>query len=422
MKKTLLFLLALCCLPFSALAAETGFSDVPADHWAAEEIARAADAAVISGYTDGTFRPGTEVTAAHFCAFLSRSFLSDAYWAPVEVEKRAFDYPEQTETAAERRLRALNACLPVLEGTEVLAAYEAAGQQWGGFADRPLSRYDMAQMVYNVLQENDAVPAAGSFATDQVADWADIPRTYRAAVSACWDLGILQGRSDGTFGGENTLNRAQAAVIWSRMSDCLEALRKKTQEEAENESTERSEENASAAEAAEKQKMPVFGLQEGETVQQMMDRINAQTPRCQEGRLPNGALRTEENIQALLALVEAGCPDGTVWNTNQRYQYLSPGMGAGKGCIAFGMAVSDYLFGEEAPVTMHRDFRKLAVGDVIHIKTGAADRVLVLTAIDAEKERYRACELVDGQNIYWSGWGSMWEFIDAPVTTIYSRG
>ena len=70
MKRMLLILLALCCLPLSALAAEGGgFSDVSADHWAAEEIARAADAGVITGYADGTFRPQADVTAAHFCAY-----------------------------------------------------------------------------------------------------------------------------------------------------------------------------------------------------------------------------------------------------------------------------------------------------------------------------------------------------------------
>lgn len=423
MKRTLLLLLALCCLPLSALAAESddGFSDVPADHWAAKEIARAAEAGVIAGYEDGSFRPQADVTAAHFCAFLSRSFLSDAYWAPVEVEKRAFDYSEQPETAAERRVRALNACLPALEGTTVLTAYEAADRQWGDFVDRPLSRYDMAQMVYNVLREKDAVPSAGSFATDQVADWADISRNYRAAVSACWDLGILKGQSDGSFGGENTLNRAQAAVVWCRMADYMEELQQKAQEEAENEGAEPSQEDASAAEAAEKQKNPEFGLREGETVQQMMDRINAGTPRCQEGCLPNGAPRTEENVQVLLEAVKEGCPDGTVWNSNLQFNYMSPSMGGGKGVLAFGMAVSDYVFGEEAPLTQHRDFRTLTAGDVVYIKTSTVERVLVITAVDREKERYQACELVEGQNVYWSGWGPMWEFMDNSSTIVYSR-
>lgn len=423
MKRTLLLLLALCCLPLSALAAESddGFSDVPADHWAAKEIARAAEAGVIAGYDDGSFRPQADVTAAHFCAFLSRSFLSDAYWAPVEVEKRAFDYSEQPETAAERRVRALNACLPALEGTTVLTAYEAAGQQWGDFVDRPLSRYDMAQMVYNVLREKDAVPSAGSFATDQVADWADLSRNYRAAVSACWDLGILKGQSDGSFGGENTLNRAQAAVVWCRMADYLDALQQKAKEKAENEGAEPSQEDASAAEAAEKQENPEFGLREGETVQQMMDRINAKTPRCQEGCLPNGAPRTEENVQALLEAVKEACPDGTVWNSNLQFNYMSPSMGGGKGVLAFGMAVSDYVFGEEAPLTQHRDFRTLTAGDVVYIKTSTVERVLVITAVDREKERYQACELVEGQNVYWSGWGPMWEFMDNSSTIVYSR-
>lgn len=422
MKKALLFLLVLCCLPCSALAAEPGgFSDVPADHWAAKEIARAAEAGVIAGYDDGSFRPRADVTAAHFCAFLSRSFLSDAYWAPVEVEKRAFDYPEQPETEAERRVRALNACLPALEGTAVLEAYEAADRQWGDFVNRPLSRYDMAQMVYNVLQEKEAVPGAGSFATDQVADWAEIPGAYRAAVSACWDLGILKGQSDGSFGGTNTLNRAQAAVVWCRMADCLDALQQKAGEETEKEGAGPAGDASSSAEAEERQKMPEFGLREGETVQQMMDRINARTPRCQEGCLPNGAPRTEENVQALLEAVKEGCPDGTVWNSNLQFNYMSPSMGGGKGVLAFGMAVSDYVFGEEAPLTQHRDFRTLTAGDVVYIKTNTVERVLVLTAIDREKERYQACELVEGQNVYWSGWGPMWEFMDNSSTVVYSR-
>lgn len=414
MKKALLFLLVLCCLPLSALAAETGFSDVPADHWAAEEIALAAEAGVIAGYADGSFRPQAKVTAVHFCAFLARSFLSDAYWAPVEVEKRAFDYPEQPETAAERRIRALNACLPVLKGTTVLAAYEAAGNQWGAFVDQPLSRFDMAQIVYNVLREKGALQETIVLSTEEIADWKDIPEGYHSAVFTCWGLGILQGRSDGAFGGESTLNRAQAAVIWSRTVNYLDGLQKKD--------AAGSEQAPSAEEAAEQQNMPPFGLQEGETVQQMMDRINAKTPRCQEGRLPNGQLKTEENIQALLALVEAGCPDGTVWNSNLQYNYLSPTMGGGKGVLAFGMAVSDYLFGEESPVTQHRDFRKLTVGDVIYIKTNTVERVLILTAIDQEKERYKACELVEGEPVYWSSWGPMWEFMDNSSTTVYSRG
>ena len=59
---------------------------------------------------------------------------------------------------------------------------------------------------------------------------------------------------------------------------------------------------------------------------------------------------------------------------------------------------------------------------MVYIKNSTVERVLVITAVDREKERYKACELVEGQNVYWSGWGPMWEFMDNSTTVVYSRG
>ena len=100
MKKALLLLLALCCLTLPAQAA--GFYDLPEDHWAAGAIQEAVAAGVITGYGDGSFQPGRDVTAAQFCAMLSRSFLAEEYAA-----------------AKEGKYQAMEACLPVLEGTSI---------------------------------------------------------------------------------------------------------------------------------------------------------------------------------------------------------------------------------------------------------------------------------------------------------------
>lgn len=110
MKKALLLLLALCCLTLPAQAAD--FYDLPVDHWAAEPIRRAVEAGVMVGYGDGSFQPGRNVTASQFCAILSRSFLKEAFDAAPEGEHRAMD-----------------ACLPVLKGTGVKAAYKAEGTE-----------------------------------------------------------------------------------------------------------------------------------------------------------------------------------------------------------------------------------------------------------------------------------------------------
>lgn len=50
------------------------FSDVPAGKWYAEAVKTLAAKGVITGYTDGTFKPSKSVTRAEFCAMASRFF------------------------------------------------------------------------------------------------------------------------------------------------------------------------------------------------------------------------------------------------------------------------------------------------------------------------------------------------------------
>ena len=388
MKKALLLLLALCCLTLPAQAA--GFYDVPSDHWAAGTIQQAAEAGVISGYGDGSFQPGRDVTAAQFCAMLSRSFLKEEY-----------------DQAPEGKYREMDACLPVLEGTEVRAIYKSSWKRWNRYVDQPLSRYDMAQIVYNVIREKDALQETVQLSTTEIADWADIPEGYHSAVFTCWGLGILKGRSDGRFAGEEHLNRAQTCVIWSRLDELL------------NGPYEGPEDPDAGVEAKE---MPAFVLQEGETVREMMSRVNRGTPRCEEGRLPNGKSRTGENIQELLELAREGCPDGTVWSTTVRFDYRPQRFSVVKGCLSFALAVSDFVFGEEAPLTQYRELPALAVGDVVHIRFQETERVLIITGLDREDGNYTACELVQNEKVKWDTWGPVSGLVDARgFTTVYRR-
>lgn len=51
---------------------EIDFSDVPADHWAAEAIAKAFSLGWVSGYPDGSFGPENTLTRAEACAIFNR--------------------------------------------------------------------------------------------------------------------------------------------------------------------------------------------------------------------------------------------------------------------------------------------------------------------------------------------------------------
>ena len=84
-------------------------------------------------------------------------------------------------------------------------------------ATSTINRYDMAQLMYNVLKA-EGINTTPLSDTSKVADWSSVPSTYRDAVSVCYNMGMLSGvDSKGTFNGTGVMDRAQAAVVMSRL-------------------------------------------------------------------------------------------------------------------------------------------------------------------------------------------------------------
>jgi len=119
-----------------------------------------------------------------------------------------------------------------------------------------------------------------------------------------------------------------------------------------------------------------FAMLNGENVQQMMDRINAATPAYREGYLANGQPITEENLKAAIEKIEESMPAGSPWSADEKYDYLFGqysdkwGEVGGGGCNSFGWAVSDAIFGEDAPVVRHQNFDQLKIGDAVWVRNG----------------------------------------------------
>ena len=69
-----LLLAAALCLPtaFAQELAPQSFVDVPAEHWAAADIAAAAESGLIQGTGGGRFEPEREVTYGEFLTMLVR--------------------------------------------------------------------------------------------------------------------------------------------------------------------------------------------------------------------------------------------------------------------------------------------------------------------------------------------------------------
>ena len=199
---TLMLALALSVGIAVPAAASTQFSDVPSTHWAYNEVIEAVNKGITNGYSDGTFKPGNSVTNAHFAAFLARAFYKGEY-----NDGNASPWYKPYIDVLSRH--------GILSGTTV-------GNDLAANINRPINRYDMAQMMYNILVDKEGrMPAEEelSFARTNMRDWAKVPAKYSDAVSVNYAVGTLQGQSDGNFGGLNLMNRAQGCVVISRLQE-----------------------------------------------------------------------------------------------------------------------------------------------------------------------------------------------------------
>ena len=209
----LLTLVLLVGTAVPALAAGTGFSDLPAGYWAGEAIRNVAGKGIVSGYQDGTFRPGQKVTNAQFAVILARAF----YPKDVEAyENKGYggSAPWYWSSMAALRDRG------ILKGTAM--GRDAGWPELKCDGDY-VTRYDMAQLAYNIMLDYEQT---GSIVERdlvhlRVRDWEQIPEGYRDAVTACYVLEVLRGHADGDFDGEALMTRAQSCVVVHRLGSAL---------------------------------------------------------------------------------------------------------------------------------------------------------------------------------------------------------
>ena len=408
MKRYISSLMAFCLmfalvLPVEAKEAES-FRDVPADFWAYEQINRCVQDGIVSGYSDGTFKPGNPVSYGAFSIMLARAFYAS----------ELAGYSDQGTATGEAIMNKHG----ILNGTSRSSASIGAS----------LPREDMAQCMYNVLKDKGAnIPPDTEYVKciSSISDFQSININCRRAVMVCYTTGLLGGQSDGSFGPKNPMNRAQGCVVINRLRDYFQNNGGTTDPVGPTTPTEPTTPTDPATPTV--TELPAFKLQDGETVQQMMTRIMANvtyTP----GYLSNGQPITEDNIKALLAEIETSMPEGTPWDEDDRFNY-SGKLGYGGACNSWGYAVSDYLFGKEAPLTKHQNFDQLKVGDVVWMKNSKTgySHVYVVTSLTNPywgEDAYSICDGNNSNGVSWDGDGRFSTFEKPEVasgTYIYSR-
>lgn len=202
MKKRLTILLLtalLICSGVHPAHAAGAYRDVPADHWAAENIDRATELGLFQGVGSGNFGLGQPITRAAFAATLVRLF----GWEEVRP-----DQPSYTDVARDAWYYA---------AVETLLANDAVAASSHTFRpDDELTRGEMASMLVRGLGYTSL---AGTAETYHV-PFTDVT-VNKGFITVAYDLGLMSGMGSNRFSPDLSASREQAATVLVRVHDLL---------------------------------------------------------------------------------------------------------------------------------------------------------------------------------------------------------
>lgn len=176
---------------------EQKFSDVPESYWAFNYISEMAERGVLSGYPDGKFYPDSQVTRAEFAkimttaAGLSVTQPTAQLFADVQISQW---YAPYVHTAK-----------------EYLSAYSQGGASYY-LPNTPALREDIAVALVK-LKGYSTTGADLSMLERMFADDQSISDNAKIYIATAIENGLISGYNDGTFKGQNSITRAEAATL-----------------------------------------------------------------------------------------------------------------------------------------------------------------------------------------------------------------
>jgi len=174
-------------------------------HWAGNDLIRIASEGLISGYTDGTFRPDNPVTRAEFATMLARAFR----WYSAGVSVPEFtDYDRipawARESVAAAAARGMVVGFP--DGKFRPQAYLTRQEECAILA-RIADAYGLEDIV-PVAKEMDGLPFTD---IQQISPWA------LSSVEKLYQMDIIKGRTVSSFMPLSPATRAETAVTVYRL-------------------------------------------------------------------------------------------------------------------------------------------------------------------------------------------------------------
>ncbi|MFC5471344.1 S-layer homology domain-containing protein [Cohnella suwonensis] len=182
-------------VPTTDTTTDVNFSDI-SGHWAEANIKQAVSDGIVSGYLDGTFKPGKTVTRAEFAVMLMNTLKPQEAGAELTF----------TDSAK----------IGVWAQKAVAQAVQAGiikGYKDGSFRpNAEITRTEMAAMIANALKLSIESTDVTGFADDK-----DIPSWAKGAVAAIKKLGLMEGTGTNQFNPNAQATRAEAVTVLLKM-------------------------------------------------------------------------------------------------------------------------------------------------------------------------------------------------------------
>lgn len=167
------------------------FKDVQSSHWAYKEITSLVDKKVISGYSDGTFKPTNSIRRDHVALLLSKAL----DLKPVVAEKKFKDVPKSSPY------------YEAIKAVQMAGIFDGNNGKFNPTAN--ITRAEMAKVM---------VVAFNIPMTNKDAGFTDVPKSSFAYkyIQALSESGITVGKGDGTFSPNSSITRAEYSVFLHR--------------------------------------------------------------------------------------------------------------------------------------------------------------------------------------------------------------
>ena len=208
----------LCCvclsaalvLPLGGLAAEKPqYPDLPQDHWAYKDITDAVSLGILKGMEDGRMAPEDTLTWGQYLVMLVRAMYPDAYSLQLQLgtawDRAGYD------AALEMGLLEENDFLPVSPAT---LSQPILRQDAAVLLNRLLLDLDYKEMFWSAPSDDEdwVIPTAEA----SFSDWGTMDQNHQQAVSRLFEAVVIKGRTDGTFGGGESIRRSDGTVLLMR--------------------------------------------------------------------------------------------------------------------------------------------------------------------------------------------------------------